>query len=235
MRELEKAMAEEKRYVADRMQGVDTSLLDRLQPYGYDTLGEYFAEKKAREFERWVPEVRRTDIANVAAEVERAIREEDYGVYIPTVSGTYAFHGEGGIDEDECRRLGVRPVNMGYRGGVIIGSDADFAIEIVAPASLQLTGGEILSKIAQIIGRYMPDVTISGNDILVSGEKIMGSMERRVGNVYAWACQISFGEYADTIARLCKKPAAKKPGRIDKGRLSRDKLEREVLKWLRKQ
>lgn len=234
MKQLENAMAEEKRYIADRMNGIDISLLERLVPYGYENLSDYFKEKKAYLWEQWKPEVRRTDISLVAQEVERAIKEEDYAIYIPTVSGTYAFYGQNGIDEELCESLNVRPVNMNYRGGIIIGSSEDFSIEILMPASLDVTGNEIITKFAEIIGKHVPNVTIDGNDILVNGEKVMGSMQRRVGNVFAWAAQISFGEYAEYIEQICKKPAVKKPSKIDKGLLTKDELEKEVLKWLRK-
>lgn len=46
MRNLQKAMIEEKAYVTDRMNNIDTSLLERLKQYGYKTLEEYFKEKK---------------------------------------------------------------------------------------------------------------------------------------------------------------------------------------------
>lgn len=233
-KQLEKAMIEEKAYVADRMNGIDTSLKERLVQYGYDTLDDYFKDKKKHLWDEWKPEVRRTDISIVSQVVEEAIKNEDYGVYIPTVSGVYAFHGENGIDKELCENLKVRPVNMGYRGGIIIGSEEDFAIEILMPAHLNVRSNEIIAKFAEIIGKYIPDVTIDGNDILVASEKIMGSMERHIGNVYVWAAQISFGDYEEYISKICKKPSVKKPSRIDRGLLSKDKLEKEVLKWLRK-
>lgn len=228
------AMKEEQLYLADRMSGINSSLQSRLFLFGYKKLTEYFKEKKDYLFSQWVPEVRRTDISIVANEVEQAIKNEDYGVYIPTVSGLYAFYGSEELDLDLCKNLGVRPVNMGYNGGTIIGSSEDFSIEILMPASIGVNSQDIISKFAEIISNKIENVTIDGNDILVDGAKVMGSMERHLGRVYVWAAQVSFADYTDYIAQLCQKHSVKRPSKIDKTVLSREQLEREVLKWLLK-
>jgi hypothetical protein len=235
IKDFSKALEEEKRYVADHMNGIDTNLLERLKCFGYETLSEYFTDKKQYNWNNWKPEIRRTDIAIVAEEVERAIREKDYGVYIPTVSGVYAFYGINGVDKELCRELNVRPVNMGYRGGIIIGSDEDFAIEIVMPASLNIRNTEIMNKMVEIISQYVDNVSIDNNDILVDGKKVMGCVERHIDNVYTWAAQVSFGDYTEYISKICKKPVKKQPSKINRNHLSREKLEQEVLKWLLKQ
>ena len=46
MKDLIGAIAEEKLYVADRMKQINTSLIDRLKPFGYETIEEYFNEKR---------------------------------------------------------------------------------------------------------------------------------------------------------------------------------------------
>lgn len=228
------AMEEEKRYLAERMQGIDSSLQARLSSFGYKVLDNYFVEKKDYLFSQWTPEVRRTDISIVADEVEQAIKNKDYGVYIPTVSGLYAFYGSEELDFDLCKSLNVRPVNMGYSGGTIVGSSEDFAIEILMPASIGIDGHDIISKFAEIISTKIEGVTIDGNDILVDGAKVMGSMERHFGHVYVWAAQVSFADYTDYITKLCKKSSVKCPSKIDTNLLSREQLEKEVLAWLQK-
>lgn len=222
---LKKAMAEENAYISDRINGIDTNLQERLIQYDYISLNEYFQDKKIALFNEWIPEVRRTHISIVSDVVAEAIKNEDYGVYIPTVEGKYAFHGNDDIDKELCKTLNIRPVNMGYRGGIIIGSDKDFAIEILMPASLGVKGNEIITKFAEIMKKYVQDVTIDKNDILISEEKVMGSMERYVGKVYVWAAQVSFGDYTEEIAQICKKHSGKKPGKIDNNLLNRAAFE----------
>lgn len=234
MKQLENAMGEEKRYVADRMQGIDTSLRERLMQYGYNTLDEYFAEKKAHQFANWRPKVYYISVDTFARDVEMAVENAAYGIYIPVADGLYAYHGTDEIDRDLCKQMGVRVIDLNYQGGTIVGSAEDFSIEILYPTTAGITGKDIISKIAEIIGRHMDGVTINGNDLLVNGEKVMGSMERHGKNVNVWAAQISFGEYDEAIEKICNKKSAKKPSRIKRNLLSRDKLEQEVLKWLRK-
>lgn len=234
-RDLLGAMAEEKLYVADRMSGINSSLQSRLSAFGYNNLDDYFKEKKDYLFEQWIPEVRRTDISIVSEEVERAIKNDDYGIYIPTVSGLYAFYGSEELDLELCKNLNVRPVNMGYSGGTIIGSSEDFSIEILMPACIGINCHDIISKFSEIISKKVQNVTIDGNDILVDGAKVMGSMERHFGHIYVWAAQVSFADHTDYIAQLCQKSSVKRPSKIDANLLSREQLEEEVLTWLLKQ
>lgn len=234
MKDLINAMEEEKRYVEDRKNNINTSLPERLIPYGYDNLTEYFDEKKEYLFNQWIPEVTYIDVATLTTELERAVREEKYGIYISVSDGLYAFHGSDVIDYKLCEELGVCVAELYHQGGTIIGSNADLGIEIVAPISLGLDGNFILNKFYEIISKYNENVTIDGNDILVDGKKIMGSMRRNVGKAFVWAAQISFADYSDIIAQVCSKKSVKTPSYIDNNKLSRDQLESEVLGWLLK-
>ena len=232
MRDLVSAMAEEKAYVADRMQGFETSLPDRLTPYGYADLSEYFRDKRSYLFEQWKPDVFYIEACTLTAELEKAANEGKYGVYISVHDGLYAFHGSDAIDYVLCEELGVCVAELYHKGGTIIGSNQDLGIWICAPAELMLSSTEIIKKFHEIISKYVPDAVIAGNDILVNGEKVMGAMQRSVGNTFVWAAQVSFGDYSDVIVQVCNKQSAKKPSRIDSALLTRDDLESEVLAWL---
>ena len=235
MRDLEKAMIEEQFYLADKFNGIDTSLLARIQQCGYETLDEYFEEKRTHLFDEWKPEVYYVDVRTLTTELENAVRNGKYGIYISQADGLYAFHGSDEIDYDLCNELDVCVAELYHQGGTIIGSNEDLGIEIVAPRSLGLNSRTILNKFYEIISRYENNVTIAGNDILVNGEKVLGSMRRDVGNVFVWAAQCSFGEYDSVIEKVCNKRSQKKPGRIKGHGLTRGILEKEVLKWLQKQ
>ena len=234
MRDLVSAMAEEQAYVADRMHGIETSLPDRLAPYGYQDLAEYFQAKRMYLFERWRPEVYPVRVETLTAELESAARNGKHGIYISVADGLYAFHGTNDIDYALCEELGVCVAELYHNGGTIIGSEKDLGIWICAPAELMLNSGEIIAKFHEIISKHVPGATIDGNDVLVNGEKVMGSMSRSVGNAFIWAAQVSFGAYGDVIARICTKQSTKKPGHIDSALLTRDTLESEVLAWLLK-
>ena len=234
MKDIIGAMAEEKSYQRERLNGIDSSLSSRIVKFGYDNLTEYFEEKRKHLFNAWRPEVYRIPLEDFAEVVEDAIISEKYGIYIPVCNGLYAYHGDDDIDYDECRDLNLRIVELKYRGGTIVGSGDDFSIEIIMPSYIGLDSGDIITKISDILSACIDGVEISGNDILVNGKKVMGSMERLVGNVYVWAAQISFGEYDQYIERVCKKKSKKKPSKIDRNKLTRDRLEHEVISWLQK-
>lgn len=235
MKDLLNAIEEEKKYVSDRMSGINTSLLERIATCGYDDLIEYFNDKRDYLFNQWTPEVIYIDVATLTTELEKAVREEKYGIYISVSDGLYAFHGTDEIDYELCEDLNICVAELYHQGGTIIGSNADLGIEIVAPMSIGLDNNYILSKFYEIISKYVDNVMIDGNDILVNGEKVMGSMRRNVGNVFVWAAQISFNDYSDIIAKICNKQSIKKPSYIDSEKLSREQLEKEVLVWLQKQ
>ena len=234
MKDLKKAMDEEKLYLADKLNHIDTSLPDRIKQYGYETLDEYFADKRVHLFDNWKPEVYYVDVRTLTTELENAVQNEKYGIYISVSDGLYAFHGADEIDYELCDELGVCVAELYHRGGTIIGSDKDLGIEIVAPRSIGLNSKFILDKFYEIISCYEDNVTIAGNDILVNGEKVLGSMRRDVGNAFVWAAQCSFGEYDAIIEKVCHKKSLKKPGRLKSRGITRSVLEKEVLKWLQK-
>lgn len=235
MKNLTEAMKEEKRYVADRLNNINTSLIERLNQYGYDNLTDYFKDKKELLFNEWKPEVYYIDTKNITVELEKAIRNQQYGVYFPIVNELYAFHGSDYINYELAEKLGVYVVELYYKGGTIIGGSGDLGIEIVAPASIELDTDIILKKFYEIISKYVDNVEISGNDILVNGKKVLGSMSRRVGNAFIWAAQVSFEDHSELINQLCSKNSIKEPSYIDDDVLNKDLFMKEVLSWLQKQ
>lgn len=234
MKDLEKAMKEEQLYLTDKFSGIETSLIDRLAPYGYNNLKEYFNDKKDYLFKQWKPKVYPIAIEDLTIGLEDAVQNEKYGIYISVAKGLYAFHGSDEIDYQQCEQDGVYVAELYHQGGTIIGNEEDLGIEIVAPLELRLSHKDIINKFYEIISKYEDNVEIDGNDILVNGEKVLGSMVRHVGKAFVWAAQISFGDHADVIKKVCRKQSKKKPGRLCNQGLTKDKLQKEVLKWLQK-
>lgn len=235
MKNLQKAMAEEKAYITDRLNGTNTALIDRLAIYGYDDLSEYFKDKREYLFGKWKPEVYEVDIETLTTELENAVQNGRYGIYISvSKKGLYAFHGSDELDYNLCNELGICVAEVFHQGGTIIGSSEDLGIEIVAPQEIGLDSQYILSKFLEIIKKYEDSAVISGNDILINGEKVLGSMQRGVGDAFVWAAQISYGEYDEIIQKVCSKKSKKKAGRIKHKSLNKNLLKGEILKWLQK-
>ena len=186
-------------------------------------------------FQDWHPKIYRVPITEYAETVEYAMLTNQYGIYISYGEGVHAYHGNQPIDYDLCKQMGVEVVELKYNGGTIIGSADDLSIIIVFPREIDMTHEIIISKITEIIGKYIPNTTYDGNDILVDGEKISGSMTRTICNSFVWAAQITFGDYTEYIKKICQKPAIKTPTHITSTILTRDLLEKEILAWLTKQ
>jgi hypothetical protein len=203
--------------------------------HGFKTLSEYFDTKRFHLFTEWCPEVYYIDIADYAEVTEDAITTGKYGVYISNGAGIHAYHGNLPIDYDLCKALGVRVVELNYGGGTIIGSADDFSIIVVFPPIMSMNLDFMLSKFKEIISKYVPDVTIANNDILVGGNKVAGSMTRECPNAFVWATQVSFRDYSEYIEKICQKKQLKKPAFIDSTLLDRNTLEKEIIAWLRKE
>lgn len=235
MKDLNAAMLEEKAYLNDRVHGIESVLSERLTSYGYSDLSEYSNDKRDYLFSQWIPEVYPIDVRDITTELESAVRNQKYGVYISTTDSLYAFHGSDEIDYDLCENLGVYVAELYHQGGTIIGSEKDLGIEIVAPNDIGLDANFILSKFYEIISKHVSgDVVVDNNDILIDGKKVMGSMRRSIGNVFVWAAQVSFGDYGNIISQICTKQSVKEPSYVDSSMLSREVLESEVLAWLQK-
>jgi hypothetical protein len=209
-------------------------LAELIKPIGFDKLSTYFNTKREYLFSRWIPEVYRIPIEKFANVVESAVVNGNYGIYIPVSDGIHAYHGTDDIDYDLCKDLDVKVVELNYAGGTIIGSADDISIEVVFPKIMSMCHPVMIDKFCEIIGKYVPNTTRVGNDILVDGKKVSGSMTREVGDSFVWAAQITFGDYSEYIEKICQKPAIKKPAYIDSSLLTRDTLETEILAWLQK-
>lgn len=185
-------------------------------------------------FNEWLPEIYHVPIKDYARVTEDAILTGKYGIYISYGEGIHAYHGDQPLDYDLCKELDVCVVDLKYSGGTIIGSAKDLSIIMVFPETMGMKHEDIIGKITEIISKYIPNVTINGNDILVDGDKVSGSMTRTICGSFVWAAQISFEDYSDYITKLCNKPQVKKPAHIDSNLLTRDTLESEILAWLTK-
>lgn len=185
------------------------------------------------EFKIYKPEVYKYPVNQLSEKLKEAVLYEKFGIYMPEDrDGLHAWHGNEEIDYELCKKLNVEVVDIGYSGGTIISSTKDLSMMIVFPKSLELTNEILINKFVEIMSKYIDNVTVDGNDILVNGEKVCGTSLTYLLNSVAWTASISFDDYSDYISKICKKPPIKKPSYVDSNLLSKDKLEAEILEWL---
>lgn len=234
MRNLQKAMTEEKTYIKCRLNNISSNFSERLLMCGYQNIEEYFEDKRQYMFSQWNPKVYYIDEDFLDTQMEKNIQNGVDGIYIIEPKNEYyAFHGNDEIDYDECRKLNVRPIEMHYSGGTIIGNKEDLGILLVIPKDMMISHSVIMRRVMEIIKKDCPTATSVGNDVLVGDEKVMGSMTRYIGNYFIWAAQFSFANHDDLISKICKKDSRKKPSKFKL--LTKNTMEKEMVKWLKSQ
>ena len=234
MRNLQKAIAEEKAYIECRLNNISSNLSERLLMCGYQNITEYFEDKRQYMFSQWTPKVYYIDEDFLDTQMEKNIQDGVDGIYIIEPKNKYyAFHGDDEIDYDKCHKLNVRPIEMHYSGGTIIGNKEDLGILLVIPKDMMFSHSIIMHRVMKIIKKYCPNALSVGNDVLVDNEKVMGSMTRYVGNYFIWAAQFSFANHDDLISKICKKDSIKKPSKFKL--LTKNTMEKEMVEWLKSQ
>ena len=74
MKDLIAAMAEEKSYLNDRANDIETVLSERLALYGYSNLTEYSQDQRNYLFNNWIPEIYPIDVRDITTDLEYAVK-----------------------------------------------------------------------------------------------------------------------------------------------------------------
>ena len=81
------------------------------------------------------------------------------------------------------------------------------------------------------ISKYMKNVTVNGNDILVDGNKICGSILYHKNHMKCFACHFSFKDNSELIDKICNvSGSVKVPSCVNN--LSVDAFKNELKDWL---
>lgn len=230
MGDIKKAMQAEQSYLRDKLSGKNVSL--NLSGYGYEDLETYFSDKRDYQLKNCGIEVHETNMDDIESRVENAIMSKTPSIWIPTADEVFVWHGNAALDRDLCAEMGVQVYDMNYIGGTIVSGADDLSFALIVPEDIDISTSCMLLKIKSVMDKYFSDVVIDGNDILIDGKKVLGSMQRRVNNMYIFACQISYTDRSEYIKRLCSKSSIKTPGFIDKGILPKNVLKNEVIACL---
>lgn len=227
---IEKAIEAEKQYIKARLSG-ENVILD-LSEFGYSNIDKYFNDKREYLISNCGIVVYDTTMEDIENRVENAVKMKTPSLWIPTADEVFVWHGNEPIDEELCADLGVRIYNMNYIGGTIVSGPEDLSFAVIIPETIDVGTSYMLEKIKDIMSKYIDDVVVDGNDILVGGTKVLGSMNRRVNGVYVFACQISYADRTEYIKQLCSKQSVKTPDFINSAKLPKQTLKNEVIAWL---
>lgn len=237
MRNLIEAMAEEKAYVEDRMKGIETVLIDRLAPYGYDSLSEYFNDKRDYEFSQIKFNLVEEPMPNGVSEIFEMINTGESGILFVDWEDTYVVCGTRGMEEfnqEYCEEHNITFFPLHTGGGTIVGSTGDFSLGIYCPKSVIHDANYILSNVSNILQKHATaTISVDGNDIVADGKKICGSANYTQNNMLMVIMHFSFNNWADLISNICSTTKKSKPvWYVDF--MEREQFKKEVLRWLQK-
>lgn len=235
MRNLIEAMAEEQAYVRDRMAGINTSLPDRLAPFGYSDLTAYFKDKTEYLFSQVEFCVVEEPMPGGVAEIFNMLNANKAGVLLVDWEDTYVVCADRGIEEfnrQYCEEHGITFFPLYTGGGTIVGSVGDFSFGVCVPKNVVNSSSYILNKVRDILQKYTDKpITVNGNDICVDGKKISGTANYTKGDVFMVILHFSFGDHSELISNICTTAKESKPVMyVDF--MTRSELKQEVLVWL---
>lgn len=234
MSRLTQAMEVEKIYLAHRMKGEEPfHLVDKITELGFSSLAEYFAEKKDYLFDSLNFAYINKSPAECIEEVLRMIEDKVTGVLFVDTEEHFIFCGNGcEYDVEYCGANGVSVYPIFTNGGCIVSSPGDFSVGICFPDNVDVGVPYILEHIADILGRHMDGVEVSGNDVLIGGRKVLGSASYNQNGMFMFVAHVSFTDSSALVEKICKKEAVKEPWYIDG--MSREEFKQEVSEWLSK-
>lgn len=143
---------------------------------------------------------------------------------------TIVYHGSEPFNKDYCIEHNIPIVEYLTNGGTLIASDKELSIGVCVPDNINIDMNYMLNGLRDILAKYMDDVVVDNNDILLSGKKVCGSTEYRMNNRFAFIAQFSFDDKLDLINKICPSTSGKIPHYLTK--ITREQLRKEILTWL---
>lgn len=230
-----KAIEIEKNYLEEKLKGnCPYQLIDKIIECGFDSLDEYFTSKKDYLIKTLNFDIVYITPADCISEIWRVFNEKLTEICIvETLSPTVYSCASKPCNKDFCIENGITVLDIPSGGGTIVSNINDTVIGISVPDVLQIDSAFILDGIASIIRKYIDNVEIIGNDILVNGGKVCGMTSLTNNGVLFTMMHFSFTDSSDLINAICcvdNKAAKKSPSYMTA--LDRNMLKEEVIKWL---
>lgn len=234
-----KAINIEEVYLQHKIRGekVPYQLVDEIQKVGFNSLEEYFDNKREYLFKQLnfedVKTYTSTYIADAWHELNNnLIRKEASIIFVDTTDAIIYVNTSKSFDEDYCNKNNLNVYKLPTGGGTIVSEKDDLVVAIAVPDNLHTDTHFMLDKIEKILSKYEDNVTIMDNDILINGGKVCGTTFVRNNGMVAYLSHFSFSDNSELIDLIChtdSKPI-KPPSYITK--LDKDTLKMEVLAWL---
>ena len=234
MSDILKAIKKEKEYLSYRMKGEEPfHLVDAIRECGFDSLVDYFKAKTEYAFDNLNFSFVEKKPSECIDYFFHMMNTKETGVVFIDSDETFVFSGESKpYNAEYCEKNNIPIYPLYTSGGAIVSTENDFSIGICFPETVGVDAHFILSKLKGIFGKYMENVEVEGNDILLNGNKICGSILYHKNHMKCFACHFSFNDNSEIIEKICNvSGSVKNPSCV--GNLSVDTFKNELKDWLR--
>lgn len=236
MTDIVRAIAKEQEYISHRMKGEEPfHLVDAVREFGFESLEEYFYAKRSHIFGSLEFRYMEKEADVCMANLFRMMSEKETTISFTDTNYPLVYLGESKpYNEEFCKENNITVLPLYTAGGAIVSSVGDLSTGICFPDNLGIDDKFILSKLRDILGKYMDNVTVNGNDLLVDGKKICGSSKYVQNGMLLFVAHFSFADSSELIKNICEVEgvqSVKEPTYITG--ISRADFKREVAEWLK--
>lgn len=233
MGDIIKAIAKEKEYILYRMKGEEPfHLVNAVKECGFESLADYFKAKTEYTFINLRFSFVKKKPSECIDYFFKMMDEKDTGLVFIDSDETFVFSGESKpYNAEFCEANNIPVYPLYTEGGAIVSTKGDFSIGLCFPEYAGADVFFILDKLKGIFSKYMSEVKVNNNDLLLNGEKICGSIMYHRNGMKCFACHFSFKDNAELIEKICNISGSIKTPTFITG-LTVEMFKKELKKWL---
>lgn len=233
MADILKAMAKEDEYLVYRRKGEEPfHLVDAVKEYGFESLADYFKAKTEYTFNKLPFSFVEKKPSECIDYFFTMMNTKDTGVVFIDSDETFVFSGESKpYNAEFCEANNIPIYPLYAKGGAIVSTEGDFSIGICFPEYVGVDVFFILDKLKGIFSKYMSEVKVNNNDLLLNGNKICGSIMYHQNGMKCFACHFSFKDNAELIEKICNISGSIKTPTVING-LTVPQFKEELRGWL---
>lgn len=232
MRDIQKAMTIEQEYINAKIaEGHPLPLNVQLAECGYNNLEDYFEDKRIAQIEALDFTIEEVYPDTAAGVIMQKITDKEDAILLMNTDRTIVYHGDTEFNEQYCIDHNIQVVNYLTHGRTLIASEGELSIGLCFPDYIDIDMAWLLKRLKAILEKYMDNVTIDHNDIMVDGKKVCGAAVYNLNDRFAFIAQFSFDDKSELIYTICPPVTGKEPGYITK--MTREQMRDEVIAWLK--
>lgn len=233
-KDIMKAIKVEYRYLSYKLRGEQPFILiDEIKKCGFKSLEEYFEYKKQHLFNQLEFEIIEKSPSECLTEGWRLINEKVTAAFFMEPQETIVFvNTSKPYNKEYCIENNLTIYELPTGGGTIVSGAGDLAVDICLPDNIGIDTDFMLNGVVKILSKYIDNVEIVDNDILVNNNKVCGTTFFRSNEMILFVLFFSFSDNSNLIDIIChenNKPI-KTPSYISG--LDKNILKDEVILWL---